>query len=92
MNRPLGFCVFSFSCSGSFRDIWCLHVGFQSIQTLAYARVSMSGPKKNGIVGHLRYQAVFMTLEFLGVWGRWPVRTKFFFHIYLVFGFMISSL
>ena len=38
--------------------------GFQSIQTLAYARISISGPKMHGIVGRLRYQPVFMTLEF----------------------------
>ena len=59
---PWVFVFFVFGGLFAISGVWIF--GFQSIQTLAYARVPMSGPKKNGIFGRLRHQPVFMTLEF----------------------------
>ena len=90
MNRPLGFCVF-LVFGGLFVIFGVWIIGFLSIQTLAYARVLMSGPKKNGIVGRLRHQSVFMTLNFRSVVADGLCRQSVFFP-YLVFGFLGFSL
>ena len=59
-ESTLGFlCFFVFGGLFAISGVWIF--GFQSIQTLAYVRISISGPKKHGIVGHWRFSC---TLEF----------------------------
>ena len=84
MNRPLGFCVclFFFVFGGLFAisGVWIF--GFQSIQTLAYARMLDFWSKKARNCRSLEISGSFHDTWILGVLGLMACADEVFFHIW----------